>query len=66
MAIAFPRGLMSRRRWSQIVAFLWVSLLLVAATGCTMIRTPTSQATPSQSQTQPTPSPTPGCASPAG
>jgi hypothetical protein len=62
IAMVFSPGLWThRRRWSQLLALLGLSLLLLTAAGCTWNPNQTAQETPTQSEPSPSASPTTSC-----
>jgi hypothetical protein len=62
IAMVFSPGLWThRRRWSQLLALLGLSLLLLTAAGCTWNPNQTAQETPTQSEPSPSASPSTSC-----
>lgn len=59
LVLVFSPGLRSRRHWSKVLAFLWVSLMLTSTIACTPPNQQAGQETPSQAQESPSPSPSP-------
>lgn len=60
IAMVFSSGLWTRRRrWTQLLALLGLSILLLTAAGCTWNPAQRAEATPTQSE--PSPSSTPSC-----